>query len=106
MPSPSMKNSRTEASLVVMQQTTLAIKIQLVVQRLEADAQQLRGARLIVLRLLQRAHNHLPFDFFERRADRQRQRVFVAQTLALFDRIDRKSIRLNSSHMSISYAVF
>src|SRR5690348_2093854 len=90
MPSPSMKNSRTEASLVVMQQATLAIEIQLVVQRLQADAQQFRSARLVVLCLLQRAHDHLAFDFLERRADRQRQRVFVAQTLALFDRIRRE----------------
>src|ERR1044072_6750223 len=70
MPSPSMKNSRTEASLFVMQQATLAIKIQLVVQRLEADAEQFGGARLVVLCLLQSAHDHLAFNFFQRRADR------------------------------------
>ena len=35
--------------------------------------------------LLQGAHDHLSLDLFERRAHRQRRRVFVAQTFALFD---------------------
>src|SRR5690242_10608413 len=95
MPSPSMKKSRTEASLVVMQQPALAIEIQLVVQRLQADAEQLSGARLVVLSLLQRPHDHLALYFFEWRADGQRQRVFVAQPLALLDRIRREVVSLD-----------
>ena len=73
-----------------MEQPTLAIEIQLVVKSLEADAQQLGGARLVVLRFLKSAHDHLPLNFFERRANWQRQRIFVAQALALLDRIGSK----------------
>src|ERR1051325_10555408 len=75
------------AAVVVMKETTLAIQIELVMQSFQTDTQQLGRTSLVVLRLLQGAHDHLSFDFFERRADRQRERVFIAQALALFDRI-------------------
>src|SRR5688572_23546590 len=94
MPSPSMKNKTTEESFV-MHQPTLAIEIQFVVQCLEADTEQFGGARLVVLRLLQRAHDHLSLDLFERRADGHAQRVFIAQTFALLDRIRREVMTLD-----------
>ena len=53
------------------------------------------AARVLLFFALQRAHDHLPFDFFKRRADRNRQRVFVAQTLALLDRIRREVMALD-----------
>src|SRR5690242_21426003 len=40
------------------------------------------------------------------RLSQQRERIGAALPLALLRRQDRKSTRLNSSHMSISYAVF
>jgi hypothetical protein len=44
---------------------------------------------------LQRAHDHLSLDFFEWRADGQRERVFVTQTLTLFDRVRREMMALD-----------
>src|SRR5258705_4554742 len=94
IPKPSMKNKRTEAS-VVMKQTTLAIKIYFVVKGFQTDPQQLRGASLVVLCLLQRAHDHLTLDLLEGSAHRQSYRVFVTQPLALFDWIWRKVMSFN-----------
>ena len=62
-----------------------AVEIEFVVKGLETDAEQLRGARLVILRLLQRAHEHLALDFFERRAHRQGNRVFISVPFALID---------------------
>src|SRR5690606_1370968 len=46
---------------------------------------------------------------WRRRYDRHSQRLFISERLSPFDQlqeIDRKSTRLNSSHVKISYAVF
>ena len=85
----------TSAGVVVMKKTTFAIQVELVVKSFQADAQQLSRAGFVVLRLLQGAHNHLALDFFEWRAHRQRQRVFVAQAFALFDWIRSEMMALD-----------
>jgi hypothetical protein len=61
-------------------------------KRLETDAKQLGRARFVVLRLLESAHDHLSLDFFQGRADGQRQRIFVTQAFALFDRVRSKVV--------------
>ena len=73
----------------------IAIEIEFVVERLQADSQQLGGARLIVLRFLKCANNHLPLDFFNRRSHRQRNRVFFSQAFALVDRIGSEVVPLD-----------
>ncbi len=78
-----------------MKETTLAIQIELVMKSLQTDAQQLGRTGLVVLGLLQGAHDHLSLAFLERRADRQRECVFVAQTFALFDWIRSEMMTLN-----------
>src|ERR1041384_5326300 len=91
-----------------MKETTLAIQIELVVESFQADAQQLSRAGFVVLRFLQGAHDHLSLDLFEGRAHRQRQRVFIAQTFALFDWIRSEVMALDlfagtDDHRSFDY---
>lgn len=74
-------------AVFVVELSTFAVEIKFVVKRLETDAEEFRGARFVVLRLHQSPHNHLAFNFFDRRADGERNRVFVASPLALIDRI-------------------
>src|SRR5690242_21405449 len=45
-------------------------------------------------------------DIDERRRAQEEREAHHAETLTLYRELDRKSTRLNSSHMSISYAVF
>ena len=89
-----------------MKETTLAIEIKFVMERLQADAQQLGGARFVVLRFLKSAHDHLSLNFFERRAHRQRQRIFVAQALALFDRVRSEVMALDLFAGTDNYGSF
>src|SRR6516165_7966958 len=46
--------------------------VQLVVQRLQADSEDLRGARLVVAGVLEGHHDEAPLGFFHRDAGRQR----------------------------------
>src|ERR1043165_101827 len=99
IPSPSIKKSRTEAHsvpmLFVAQNSAGAILVQLVVEGLETDLQQFRGARFVISSLVQRAQNHLPLDLFQRSADWKRRGIFVAQLLSLIERVRRKVMTLN-----------
>src|ERR1039458_4788146 len=50
---------------------------QLVVQRLEADAQNLRGARLVVISMFERAQDELFLGFAHGGADRKADRIAI-----------------------------
>src|SRR5262245_57452819 len=102
--------------------------IQFVVQRLQTDPEDLRGARLVVARVIQRQQDQPPLRLVDRRPRRQRHRrerllalrddrrrqmpgldeVSLGQDRRPFDHVaqltdvDRKSTRLNSSHLGIS----
>ncbi len=64
-------------------------------QRLEADSQQSGSAGFVVPGFLQSAHNHLPLDFFYRRAHGEGNCVFTAKLLALLDWVRRKMVPLD-----------
>jgi len=73
--------------VLILQKPLGAIRVQFVVQSLEADAEQLSGARLVVTSFVERPENHLALDFFERRPHGKAYRVFGAQSLTLIERI-------------------
>src|SRR5258705_4603949 len=84
MPRPSIKNSKTESSVVI-KQATFAVKIQFVMKGLQTNSQQLGGSGFIIFCLLQGAHAHLPLHFFQGRSHRQRNSVFIPHPFALLD---------------------
>ena len=59
----------------------LAIFLQLVMQRLQAHAQNLRGPRLVLSRCLQCAHNQQPFRFVHRVAHAHRNDAGIVAAL-------------------------
>jgi hypothetical protein len=78
-----------------MYQATSAIEIDFIVQSFEADSQQRGGSSLIVFGLLESPHDHLAFNFLERRANRKGDCIFVSLPLALVDWIRRKMVSLD-----------
>src|SRR5688572_23932038 len=77
------------------QKPLLAVEAELVVERLEADLEELGGARLVVVGLLERAQDHAPLDLLDGRADRERERVLAARALALLQRVGREVVALD-----------
>src|SRR5436309_5996313 len=68
--------------------------VQLVVQRLEADAEDLGGARLVVARVLQRHHDQTPLGLFDRDAGRERH-LRLLRGRRLFGQDRRQVLRLD-----------
>src|SRR6266404_3651573 len=75
--------------------SAFAIEIELIVKRLQTNSQQLSSARFVVFSFLERAHDHLPLNFLDRRTDRKGDCIFVSQTLALVDWIWSKVMTLD-----------
>ena len=59
-------------------------------QSLQAYPQQFSRFGFIISGLVECAQNHLSFDYLEWRADRKRDRIFVANPLSLLKWIRRK----------------
>src|SRR6184192_1525407 len=64
-------------------------------ESLQANLEHLSRARFIVSGLVERAQNHLPLDFLERRADWKTHRIFGAQPRAFIERIRREVMPLD-----------
>src|SRR2546425_12807889 len=69
-PAPRTLNLEPQPSLIVRLSRSQTQLVQFVVQRLQADAQNLGRARFVVARVLERHLDQTSFRFFDRRAGR------------------------------------